>query len=149
MADAGLAADMAREVPVAEHLEKQLSAGRKVIANDPQSRALFAQLKSECPDVDEDSIVRSFATPGFGTKNVEAAVVATVRLKQFNAQNQRPAYRDVFTHLLPKQLVDEVRDDPEYRVQFAELLSEIEEEREPDGGLTEEEMRKEIQDALA
>jgi hypothetical protein len=80
---------MAREVPVDEYMEKQLSAGRKVISNDAQSRALFAQLKSECPDVEEDSIVRSFATPGFGTKNVEAAVVATVHQKQFNAQNPR------------------------------------------------------------
>ena len=139
---------MAREVPVAEHMEKQLSAGRKVIANDSQSRALFAQLKSECPDVDEDAIVRSFATPGFGTKNVEAAVIATVRQKQFNAANPRNPYRDVFDHLLPPKLAKEVRDDPEYRGQFADLLTEIEEEKERDGGISDHDMRREIQDAL-
>lgn len=139
---------MAREIPVAEHLEKQLAAGRKVIANDSQSRALFAQLKSECPDVDEDAIVRSFATPGFGTKNVEAAVVATVRQKQFNAANPRPPFKDIFDHLLSAKLSKQVRDDPEYRAQFAAILSEIETERERDGGISDEEMRKEIQDAL-
>lgn len=139
---------MAREIPVAEHMEKQLAAGRKVIANDAQSRALFAQLKSECPDVDEDAIVRSFATPGFGTKNVEAAVIATVRQKQFNAVNPRTPFKDVFDHLLPQKLASDVRDDPEYRAQFAELLAEIEAERERDGGITEVDMRKEIQEAL-
>lgn len=139
---------MAREIPVAEHLEKQLSAGRKVIANDSQSRALFAQLKSECPDVEEDAIVRAFATPGFGTKNVEAAVIATVRQKQFNALNPRPAFKDIFAHLLPKDLVDEVQKDPEYRAQFADLLSEIEEEFAADGGIADVDMRKEIQQAL-
>ena len=139
---------MAREIPVAEHMEKQLSAGRKVIANDAQSRALFAQLKSESPDVEEDAIVRSFATPGFGTKNVEAAVIATVRQKQFNAVNPRTPFRDVFTHLLPPKLILEVRDDPEYRAQFAELLAEIETEREADGGISDVDMRKEIEAAL-
>lgn len=139
---------MAKEIPVEEHLEKQLSAGRKVIANDAQSRALFAQLKSECPDVSEDDIVRSFATPGFGTKNVEAAVVATVRQKQYNASNPRPAYKDIFDQLLPKKLALEVRDDPEYRAQFADLLGEIEEEFEPDGGISDEDMRAEIKEAL-
>lgn len=140
---------MAREVPVEEHLEKQLAAGRKVIANDAQSRALFAQLKSECPDVDEDDIVRSFATPGFGTKNVEAAVVATVRQKQFNASNPRPAFKDIFEHLLPKTLAGEVREDAEHRGEFAELLSEIEEEYDLDSGISDTEMRKEIKEALA
>lgn len=139
---------MAREIPVAEHMEKQLAAGRKVIANDAQSRALFAQLKSECPDVDEDAIVRSFATPGFGTKNVEAAVVATVRQKQFNAQNPRPAFKDLYAHLCPDKLAKEIRDDPEYRGQFADLLSEIEEEFQGDGGINDADMRKEIQAAL-
>jgi hypothetical protein len=140
---------MAREIPVEEHLEKQLAAGRKVIANDAQSRALFAQLKSECPDVSEDDVVRSFATPGFGTKNVEAAVVATVRQKQFNANNPRPPFQDMFDLLLPKHLAEEVRSDPEYRGQFADLLSEIEEEFDPDGGITLAAMRKEIEQALA
>ncbi len=139
---------MAREVPVAEHMDKQLAAGRKVIANDAQSRALFAQLKSECPDVDEDAIVRSFATPGFGTKNVEAAVVATVRQKQFNALNKGPEPKDVFAHLLPPKLAKEVREDPEYRAQFADLLSEIEEEMQSDGGISDVDMRKEIEAAL-
>lgn len=139
---------MAREIPVAEHMEKQLAAGRKVIANDAQSRALFAQLKSECPDVDEDAIVRSFATPGFGTKNVEAAVVATVRQKQFNAANKRGPFKDIFAHLLDGKLVNEVRDDPEYRAQFADLLSEIEEEFQAEGGINDADMRKEIQAAL-
>ena len=139
---------MAREVPVAEHMEKQLAAGRKVIANDAQSRALFAQLKSECPDVDEDAIVRSFATPGFGTKNVEAAVVATVRQKQFNASNKRAAFKDIYDHLLPPKLAKEVREDPEYRAQFADLLSEIEEEFQADGGINDVDMRKEIEAAL-
>ena len=140
---------MAKEVPVEEHLEKQLSAGRKVIANDSQSRALFAQLKSECPDVDEDSIVRSFATPGFGTKNVEAAVVATVHQKQFNALNPRPVVRDIFPHLLPPALVNQVRDDAEDRLQFAELLAEIEDEFDGEGGIADEDVRREIEDALA
>ena len=139
---------MAREVPVAEHMDKQLAAGRKVIANDAQSRALFAQLKSECPDVDEDAIVRSFATPGFGTKTVEAAVVATVRQKQFNAANKRQPFKDIFAHLLPAKLVSEVRDDPEYRAQFADLLSEIEEEMQTEGGISDADMRREIEDAL-
>lgn len=139
---------MAREIPVAEHMEKQLAAGRKVIANDAQSRALFAQLKSECPDVDEDAIVRSFATPGFGTKNVEAAVVATVRQKQFNALNKRPPFKDVFAHLLEAKLSKEVRDDPEYRAQFADLLSEVEEEFQGEGGISDVDLRKEIQAAL-
>ena len=139
---------MAREVPVAEHMDKQLAAGRKVIANDAQSRALFAQLKSESPDVDEDAIVRSFATPGFGTKNVEAAVVATVRQKQFNAQNPRQEFKDIFAHLLPPKLAKEVREDPEYRAQFADLLSEIEEEMQADGGISDVDMRKEIEAAL-
>jgi hypothetical protein len=139
---------MAREVPVAEHMDKQLAAGRKVIANDAQSRALFAQLKSECPDVDEDAIVRSFATPGFGTKNVEAAVVATVRQKQFNALNKGAEHKDVFAHLLPPKLAKEVREDPEYRAQFADLLSEIEEEMQADGGISDADMRKEIEAAL-
>lgn len=139
---------MAREIPVAEHMEKQLAAGRKVIANDAQSRALFAQLKSECPDVDEDAIVRSFATPGFGTKNVEAAVVATVRQKQFNALNKRGPFKDVFAHLLDTKLAKEVRDDPEYRAQFADLLSEIEEEFQAEGGISDVDLRKEIQAAL-
>lgn len=139
---------MAREIPVAEHMEKQLAAGRKVIANDAQSRALFAQLKSECPDVEEDAIVRTFATPGFGTKNVEAAVLATVRLKQFNANNPRPHFKDIYSHLLPDKLAKEVRDDPEYRAQFAELLKEIEEEREADGGISEADLKKEILQAL-
>ncbi|HET6398099.1 MAG TPA: hypothetical protein VFH47_00920 [Candidatus Thermoplasmatota archaeon] len=138
---------MAREIPVAEHMEKQLAAGRKVIATDAQSRALFAQLKSECPDVDEDAIVRSFATPGFGTKNVEAAVVATVRQKQFNILNPRVPFKDVFDHLLPPKLAKEVRDDPEYRAQFADLLAEIEAEHDPKG-ISDVDMRKEIQDAL-
>lgn len=140
---------MAREVPVDEYMEKQLSAGRKVISNDAQSRALFAQLKSECPDVDEDSIVRSFATPGFGTKNVEAAVVATVHQKQFNAQNPRQPFKDVFEHLLPEDKVHEVRDDAEYRAQFADLLTEIEEEFDADGGADDDDVRKEIHDALS
>jgi hypothetical protein len=139
---------MAREIPVAEHLEKQLAAGRKVIANDAGSRALFAQLKSECPDVDEDAIVRSFATPGFGTKNVEAAVVATVRQKQFNAANPRTPFKDIFDHLLPAKLAVEVRDDPEYRTQFADLLLEIEEEFDAEGGIPDDRMRKEIESAL-
>jgi hypothetical protein len=139
---------MAREVPVAEHMDKQLAAGRKVIANDAQSRALFAQLKSESPDVDEDAIVRSFATPGFGTKNVEAAVVATVRQKQFNAINKRTGFKDIYDHLLPPKLAKEVRDDPEYRAQFADLLSEIEEEFQADGGINDVDMRKEIEAAL-
>ena len=139
---------MAREVPVAEHMDKQLAAGRKVIANDAQSRALFAQLKSECPDVDEDAIVRSFATPGFGTKNVEAAVVATVRQKQFNAANKGGMVKDIYDHLLPPKLAKEVRDDPEYRAQFADLLSEIEGEFQADGGINDTEMRKEIEAAL-
>ncbi|HUR26484.1 MAG TPA: hypothetical protein VM327_10775 [Candidatus Thermoplasmatota archaeon] len=139
---------MAREVPVAEHMDKQLAAGRKVIANDAQSRALFAQLKSECPDVDEDAIVRSFATPGFGTKNVEAAVVATVRQKQFNAANKGGKVKDIYDHLLPPKLAKEVRDDPEYRAQFADLLSEIEEEFQADGGINDVDMRKEIEAAL-
>ena len=139
---------MAREIPVAEHMEKQLAAGRKVIANDAQSRALFAQLKSECPDVDEDAIVRSFATPGFGTKNVEAAVIATVRQKQFNAANKRAGFKDIFAHLLDAKLAKEVRDDPEYRAQFADLLSEIEEEFQADGGISDADLRKEIQAAL-
>jgi hypothetical protein len=139
---------VAREIPVAEHMEKQLAAGRKVIANDSQSRALFAQLKSECPDVDEDAIVRSFATPGFGTKNVEAAVVATVRQKQFNALNPRPPFKDVFAHFLPEKLAKEVREDPEYRAQFADLMAEVEAEFQPDGGISDEDMRKEIAAAL-
>ncbi|MEA3135904.1 MAG: hypothetical protein QOC71_185 [Thermoplasmata archaeon] len=139
---------MAREVPVAEHMDKQLAAGRKVIANDAQSRALFAQLKSECPDVDEDAIVRSFATPGFGTKNVEAAVVATVRQKQFNASNKGGKVKDIYDHLLPPKLAKEVRDDPEYRAQFADLLSEIEEEFQADGGINDVDLRKEIEAAL-
>ncbi len=139
---------MAKEIPVAEHMEKQLAAGRKVIANDSQSRALFAQLKSECPDVDEDAIVRSFATPGFGTKNVEAAVIATVRQKQFNALNPRLPFKDIFDHLLPPKLAKEVRHDPEYRAQLADLLQEIEEEYQSDGGISDEDMRREIQDAL-
>lgn len=139
---------MAREIPVSEHMEKQLAAGRKVIANDAQSRALFAQLKSECPDVDEDAIVRSFATPGFGTKNVEAAVVATVRQKQFNAANKGGTVKDIYDHLLPPKLAKEVRDDPEYRAQFADLLSEIEEEFQADGGINDADMRKEIEAAL-
>jgi hypothetical protein len=139
---------MAREVPVSEHMDKQLAAGRKVIANDAQSRALFAQLKSECPDVDEDAIVRSFATPGFGTKNVEAAVVATVRQKQFNALTKGAGNKDIFAHLLPPRLIKEVRDDPEYRAQFADLLSEIEEEMQADGGISDADMRKEIEAAL-
>src|SRR5689334_20183664 len=139
---------MAREVPVSEHMDKQLAAGRKVIANDAQSRALFAQLKSECPDVDEDAIVRSFATPGFGTKNVEAAVVATVRQKQFNAQNKGGQVKDIYDHLLPPKLAKEVRDDPEYRAQFADLLSEIEEEYQADGGISDTDLRKEIEAAL-
>ncbi len=140
---------MAKDLSVEEHLEKQLVAGRKVISNDASSRALFAQLKSECPDVPEDDIVRSFATPGFGTKNVEAAVVATVRQKQYNAQNPRAPYRDIFEHLLPKELVEEVRSDPSYRAEFAELLAEIEEEFDEDGGINDDEMRKEIKEALA
>ncbi|MGB0652457.1 MAG: hypothetical protein ACPGQL_04590 [Thermoplasmatota archaeon] len=140
---------MAKEIPVEEHMERQLAAGRKVIATDAQSRALFAQLKSECPDVGEDDLVRAFATPGFGTKNVEAAVVATVHQKQYNALNPRPPYQDVYEHLLPKELVDEVRSDPEYRAQFAELLAEIEEEFDEDGGITDDDMRAEIKDALA
>lgn len=140
---------MAKEIPVADHLEKQLSAGRKVISNDSQSRALFAQLKSECPDVEEDAIVRSFATPGFGTKNVEAAVVATVRQKQFNAQNPRSPFKDIFAHLLPNRLAAEVRDDPEYRLQFAELLTEVEEEFDGEGGISDDDVRREIEDALA
>ncbi len=139
---------MAKEIPVEEHLEKQLAAGRKVIANDAQSRALFAQLKSECPDVPEDDIVRSFATPGFGTKNVEAAVVATVRQKQFNASNPRPSYEDIFDLLLPKKMAMEIRDDPEYRAQFADLLGEIEEEFDMDGGISDKDMRTEIKEAL-
>lgn len=139
---------MAREVPVAEHMDKQLAAGRKVIANDAQSRALFAQLKSECPDVDEDAIVRSFATPGFGTKNVEAAVVATVRQKQFNAASKGGKVKDIYDHLLPPKLAKEVRDDPEYRAQFADLLSEIEEEYQADGGINDADLRKEIEAAL-
>ena len=140
---------MAKEIPVEEHLEKQLAAGRKVIANDAQSRALFAQLKSECPDVGEDDIVRSFATPGFGTKNVEAAVVATVRQKQFNANNPGKPYKDIFDALLPKKLAMEVREDPEYRAQFADLLAEIEEEFDPDGGISDKDMQAEIKQALA
>lgn len=140
---------MAREVPVDEYMEKQLSAGRKVISNDAQSRALFAQLKSECPDVDEDDLVRSFATPGFGTKNVEAAVIATVRQKQFNAQLPRKPFKDIFDHLLPKKLATEVRADPEYRAQFADLLTEIEEEAEVDGGISDDDVRREIKEALA
>lgn len=139
---------MAREVPIDEYIEKQLMAGRKVISNDAQSRALFAQLKSECPDVDEDSLVRSFATPGFGTKNVEAAVLATVRLKQFNAQNLRKPYRDVFEQFLPESLVEEIREDPEFRGQLAELMSEIEEEYQVDGGISDEDMKREIENAL-
>lgn len=139
---------MAREIPVAEHMEKQLAAGRKVIANDSQSRALFAQLKSECPDVEEDAIVRSFATPGFGTKNVEAAVIATVRQKQFNALNPRIPHKDIFSHLLSDKLAKEVRDDPEYRAQLADLITEIEEEFQGEGGINDVEMRKEIQAAL-
>jgi hypothetical protein len=139
---------MAKEIPVEEHLEKQLAAGRKVIANDASSRALFAQLKSECPDVAEDDIVRSFATPGFGTKNVEAAVVATVRQKQYNANNPKPAFKDIFDLLLPKKLAMEVREDPEYRAQFADLLGEIEEEFDPDGGISDKEMQAEIKEAL-
>lgn len=139
---------MAREIPVEEHMEKQLSAGRKVISNDAQSRALFAQLKSECPDVDEDAIVRSFATPGFGTKNVEAAVVATVHQKQYNAQNPRQPFKDIFEFLLPDDLVQEVREDAEYRAQFADLLTEIEEEVDDDGGMDDDDIRKEILDAL-
>lgn len=141
---------MAKEVPIDEYMEKQLAAGRKVIANDASSRALFAQLKSECPDVDEDAIVRAFATPGFGTKNVEAAVVATVRQKQFNAQNKRPPFKDIFEHLLgTKKLAKEVREDPEYRAQFADLLAEIEEEYDEDGGISDTDMRAEIKEALA
>ncbi len=140
---------MAKEIPVEEHLERQLAAGRKVIATDAQSRALFAQLKSECPDVDEDELVRAFATPGFGTKNVEAAVVATVHQKQFNAVNPRKPFKDVFEHLLgTKKLAGEVRDDPEYRAQFADLLTEIEEEFDHEGGISDADMRKEIKDAL-
>lgn len=138
---------VAREIPVAEHMEKQLAAGRKVISTDAQSRALFHQLKSECPDVEEDAIVRSFATPGFGTKNVEAAVVATVRQKQFNILNPRPGFKDIFEHLLPPKLVKEVREDPEYRAQFADLLAEIEQEHDPKG-IVDVDMRREIQDAL-
>ncbi len=140
---------MAREVPVDEYIEKQLAAGRKVISSDAQSRALFAQLKSECPDVEEDDIVRSFATPGFGTKNVEAAVIATVRQKQFNAAAPRKPFKDIFDHLMTKKLGKEVRDDPEYRAQFADLLTEIEEEFDEEGGISDAEMRKEIKEALA
>lgn len=140
---------MAKEIPVEEHMEKQLSAGRKVIANDAQSRALFAQLKSECPDVEEDAIVRSFATPGFGTKNVEAAVIATVRQKQYNAQHPKPAFKDIFDHLMTKKLAKEVRDDPEYRAQFGDLLSEIEEEFDDEDGIKDVDMRAEIKAALA
>lgn len=140
---------MAREVPVDEYIEKQLAAGRKVISSDAASRALFAQLKSECPDVEEDDIVRSFATPGFGTKNVEAAVIATVRQKQFNAASPRKPFKDVFDHLMTKKLAGEVRTDPEYRAQFADLLTEIEEEFDEEGGISDAEMRKEIKEALA
>lgn len=149
MTGARVGGAMAKEIPVEEHLEKQLVAGRKVISSDASSRALFAQLKSECPDVDEDELVRAFATPGFGTKNVEAAVIATVHQKQFNATNPRKPFKDVFDHLMAKTLAKQVRTDPEYRAQFAELLAEIEEEFDEEGGISDDDMRREIKDALA
>ncbi|HLF16929.1 MAG TPA: hypothetical protein VI796_05830, partial [Candidatus Thermoplasmatota archaeon] len=60
----------------------------------------------------------------------------------------RLPFKDIFAHLLPTKLADEVRSDPEYRAQLANLLGEIEEERESEGGINDEEMRKEIQAAL-
>ena len=71
-----------------------------------------------------------------------------MRQKQFNALNKTGKVKDIYDHLLPPKLATEVRNDPEYRAQFADLLSEIEEEMQADGGINDVEMRKEIEAAL-
>ncbi len=67
-----------------KEIEKQYKAGMNIIKSDQNSRRLFDQLTKECPHVPEADVVRAFATPNIGTKNVEAATVAAVRRKEYN-----------------------------------------------------------------
>ena len=67
-----------------KEIEKQYKAGMNIIKTDQNSRRLFDQLTKECPNVKEEDVVRAFATPNIGTKNVEAATVASVRRKEYN-----------------------------------------------------------------
>jgi hypothetical protein len=59
-----------------KEIEKQYKAGMNIIKSDQNSRRLFEQLIKECPNVPEADVVRAFATPNIGTKNVEAATIA-------------------------------------------------------------------------
>ena len=67
-----------------KEIEKQYKAGMNIIKTDQNSRRLFDQLTKECPNVAEEEVVRAFATPNIGTKNVEAATIAAVRRKEYN-----------------------------------------------------------------
>jgi hypothetical protein len=66
------------------------STRRSRIKSDQNSRRLFEQLIKECPNVPEADVVRAFATPNIGTKNVEAATIAAVRRKEYNLKPGGP-----------------------------------------------------------
>lgn len=70
-----------------KEIEKQYKAGMNIIKSDSNSRKLFDNLVKECPNVPEQDIVRAFATPNIGTKNVEAATVAMIRRKEYNLRS--------------------------------------------------------------
>ncbi|MBW3583676.1 MAG: hypothetical protein KY455_11310 [Euryarchaeota archaeon] len=71
-----------------KEIEKQYKAGMNIIKGDNNSRRLFDNLVKECPNVPEHDIVRAFATPNIGTKNVEAATVAMIRRKEYNFRRE-------------------------------------------------------------
>lgn len=77
-----------KKLSALEELEFQLQRkhghGLDILRHDSASRRLFEELKAECPHVPEEDIVRAFATPVIGTKNIEAATIAIVRRKEFN-----------------------------------------------------------------
>ncbi len=74
-----------------KEIEKQYKAGMNIIKSDQGSRRLFDQLTKECPNVPEADVVRAFATPNIGTKNVEAATIAAVRRKEYNLREDELA----------------------------------------------------------
>ncbi len=71
-----------------KEIEKQYKAGMNIIKSDQNSRKLFERLSKECPNVPEEIVVRAFATPNIGTKNIEAATVAAIRRKEYNFRRE-------------------------------------------------------------
>ncbi|PKK85732.1 MAG: hypothetical protein CVT48_04175 [Thermoplasmata archaeon HGW-Thermoplasmata-1] len=91
---------------VFKEMEKQLALqhkmGSKIIRSSQFNRDLFDKLKEECPNLNEDELIRLFSSAGAGTKNVDAAIIAAAHMIEYNSRHPYVDNAYWFERFLPK-----------------------------------------------